>query len=296
MEITSFFPPTLSGVDFGQILANSLNNVEGELFLICAEYTKSEQKKSDFAGLDLGLRIDRKEKPMIICSFMSEDFFLKEEILSSKFSALVAQKGVGFMRLPFSSTELHEKYVELVEDEKQEDLLAIEINNLVNFNNIISNIRHKIHYRLDNGSESDKKIIAEAIVEARERLGLSGTDEGIIKQIVNFSSEEQSPFIGKHFPGVFCDIENTLLINGEVNQGLLKKLRGLSETMPITLWTGAVLEIDSLKKKLIQEHITWKLVSKTLFSGAEVDIAFDDESYEDFFKKYNVKVKDFIKV
>ena len=46
---------------------------------------------------------------------MSEDFFLKEEKLKSKFSALMAQKGVGFMRLPFSATELYEKYVELVE-------------------------------------------------------------------------------------------------------------------------------------------------------------------------------------
>ncbi len=115
MKVNSFFPPTLSGADFGQMLANSLKDIEGELYLICAEYTKLEQKKSDFAGLEIALKIVREEKPLILCSFMSEDFFLKEEKLKSKFSALMAQKGVGFMRLPFSATELYEKYVELVE-------------------------------------------------------------------------------------------------------------------------------------------------------------------------------------
>lgn len=296
MKIVSFFPPTISGSDFGNLLSASLIEKQGEFFLICAEYTKFEEKKSDFAGLELALNIDRGEKPMVICSFMSEQFFLQDSRLSGKFSALMAQKRVAFMRLPFSSTELYKEYLDLLEDEKKEDLLAIKLNEIATYDDIMATIRHRIAHLQKSNLEKDNKIVNEAVLEARSKLRLTGTDQEVIIQIVNFKSSKTSPFAGTFFPGVFCDIENTLLINGQVNEEMFLKLQELSETEPITLWTGAVLEIDSIRKKLIQKGISWKVVPKTMFSGAEVEIAFDDEGYEEFYKKYNVKARSFNKI
>jgi hypothetical protein len=47
---------------------------------------------------------------------------------------------------------------------------------------------------------------------------------------------------------------------------------------------------------LLKDDITWKLVPKPDFTGAEVEIAFDDEEFQDFFEKYGIKVKEFNKI
>ncbi len=47
---------------------------------------------------------------------------------------------------------------------------------------------------------------------------------------------------------------------------------------------------------MISKGILWKLVSKTDFFGAEVEIAYDDLSYENFHSKFGVKVRKFNQV
>lgn len=300
MKLNAFFPQPPQGEDFGDILARDItNNHSGELFLVCAEYRGADNSKTltDFFGLDFALTLDRGDSPMIICSFMPEAYFLKNDELVHKFLALMGQQRVCFMRIPFTPADLEEKFQELMEDQREDDLLATDLNNLASYNDIMGTIQHRVSIHFRNEQKGSREAIASAVAEARERLGLTGSDEEIAMQIKNFRhGGNQSPFIGKFFPGVFCDIENTLLIDGKINSAMLEKLQELSKTKPIALWTGATLDMQSIQEKLIECGITWKLVAKTAFNGAEVEIAYDDEEFEIFFDKYKVKVREYIQI
>ena len=66
---------------------------------------------------------------------------------------------------------------------------------------------------------------------------------------------------------------------------MLNKLQELSQTKPITLWTGAMgEELSKIKHILEVNKIPWKLISKYSLRGAEVEMAFDDLSFQKFNK------------
>jgi hypothetical protein len=226
---------------------------------------------------------------------MPEEFFANsDKDKADKFNAFMAKKGCGFLQLPFSSNQLFSKYNELLNSEKEEDLLAIEINRINSFETKMAQIQHRSYRSVGVNSDRDKEIVAKAIFESRE-LGLSGSDEEIINQIINFKHQpKNSIFAGKFFPGVFCDLEGTLLKDGIVDRVILEFLRNFSEKKPITLWTGG--KVEELKKILISNHIPWKLISKYDLTGAEVEIAYDDEDFSVFFEKYAIKVRNFNKI
>ncbi len=285
MKINDYF----AGSVFIKILNDELENESGELNLVLAEYIGERgSQRTDFNGLDIALSIDPQTAPIIFTSFMPVEYFLKDKDFQIKFNALMAKKRVGFLRLPFTADELIKKYKTLINDEKEEDLLAIELNEIATYNKRMGEIQHRVKYRLDNSEE-----VAWGITEVR-KLNVSGTDEEVIELIKNFERQHKFTFNGKYFPGIFCDIENTLMINDQLNQKMLEILRECSSTKPITLWTGG--EMGSIQKLLLRNNITWKLVSKNDFAGAEVETAYDDEEFSVFFEKYEVKVREFIQI
>jgi len=295
MKITSFFPNPPNGENFADILSRHLSKEEGELYFVCAEYQRPGHNDdlSDLKGLDIALTLDPNKAPIIFCSFIPESHFTGKDF-GSKFHALMAKKGVAFMQLPFTPRMIVEKYKELTGDKKEEDLLAIEINRINQFEIRISTIRHDFGRYFNENSDYAKQMTSKAVTQAYE-IGLTGTDEEIIDKIINFQHQpKNSVLAGKYFPGIFCDVEGTLLKDNIVNQTTYDLLKNLSEKKPITLWTGG--DIENLGKILAQNGITWKLVSKYDLTGAEVETAYDDEDYYIFFEKYGVKVQNFNKI
>jgi hypothetical protein len=290
MKINGFF----GNEGFISRLIEKLENVVGELNLVLAEYKEPGFARTDYKGLDIALSLKPQEAPIILCSFMPENYFLENESTSSKYQALMAKKRVGYLRLPFDTDQFLLKYNELLNDNKEEDLLAIEINNIEILQNEMGTIRHSIGHltNADKDSDYSKVRIAKALIDGR-KIGLSGSDEEVIDQIMNFNYQpiSNSYMVGKFFPGVFCDVENTLLINGEVNSEILNILNIQSRKNIINLWTGG--DLKEIKKILLKNHITWKLVSKYSFAGAEIESAIDDEDYSTFQEKYGVKVRNY---
>jgi hypothetical protein len=268
-------------------MSSRLENEIGKFFLVEAEYQRPGtcDQMSECYGFDIALDLNHEEAPIIICSFLEEVHFIQMGKIQ-KFQAIMARKRVGFIRLPFTADELLEKYKSLVDDNKEEDLLAIELNKITTYEKRMGEIQHRVKHRLDDPSEA-----AWGITEVR-KLDIAGSDEELIELIKNFEySTKDSIFAGKYFPGVFCDIENTLIRNYQVNQKMLDILLEHSSKKPITLWTGG--DIKSVQKLLLQSNITWKLVSKNDFAGAEVEIAYDDLEEAIFFKTYAIKVREF---
>lgn len=297
MKINDYF----AGNVFIKILNEQLENKSGELFLVLAEYTGpfGTDRRTDWKGLDIALSLNPEQAPIIFSSFMPEEYFANgsngySDELGKKFHSVMARKRVGFLQLPFTSETLAKKYEELLLDEKEEDILAIEINRINIFEKEMGSIKHGADRYIGETSDHAKQVVSKAVSEARI-IGLTGTDEEIAEQIKNFKYQSKSSiFAGKFFSGVYCDVEGTLIIDGEINISMLAKLKKLAGKKSITLWTGG--KVDDLKKILLKNGIVWKLISKSDLTGAEVETAYDDEDFSVFFEKYGVKVKDFNKV
>lgn len=271
-------------------LENYLTQKGCELFLIQAEYKRpgTEDEWKDFVGLDVALEINSEGAPILFCSFTPEKYFMSDKDLSVKFSALIGKKRVGFIDTISQFEDFYNKYLELISSNKEEDFLAMELNRIKRYEEVMGKIKHVVHHHILDCNDSRS---AEHIANARE-IGVTGTDEEVFKTILDFEYKPQDPkLIGKFFPGVFCDLEGTLFVNGEVNAKLLERLKELSKTKPITLWTAG--DIEEYRKKLISNGIVWKLVSKRDFFGAEVEFALDDLSYEIFQAEYGIKVGKF---
>lgn len=301
MKLNVFLPvdPNQEG-DFIGLLIDDMADREGEeLFLVCAEYVPNGDmsEMTKFIGLDFASDLETGGAPMIICSFLPENFFLRDPYLSKKLFAILAKKKSSFLKLPFEPEDLYKKYIEILNQDREEDSLALDIGRIQAYNDVMGSIQHRIGRYFRDDSDYAKALIAKAVAEARSKLNLAGSDEEIASQIRYFKHKGgDALFAGKFFPGVFCDIEGTLLINGEVNSRMLEKLQEFSETKPITLWTGNTVGIDEIRKILVSKGIHWKLVPKIEFRGAEVEMAFDDEEFDLFFEKYGIKVREFITI
>lgn len=286
MEIIHFFDG-----GFGDKIQSELSEKEGKLFIVLLEYKEDGNHRSDLAGLDIALKLET-DVPLIICSFLPETYFLTDKKLEVKFRGLLARKMTAFVQLPdiYNPEEWYTKYLEILSSEKEEDVIALELQKDELLNETMSRIRHDYGRSFDDGSEESKSKTLLAIEKAKE-VGLTGSDEEIIEQIKSFKVKpKNSLFAGRYFPGIFCDIEGTLFFGYQLNTSLVKTLEEAAKTKPVTLWTGG--DLKSIQEKLWKHNITWKLLSKYDFAGAEVEIAYDDDSAETILGKYGIKIRE----
>ena len=243
---------------------------------------------TDHVGLDVALELNPDEAPILLCSFSPEGYFVKKEEFSTKFFALMAKKRTGFIDTISSYEDFYEKCLELIKSEKEEDLLALELNRIKEYEKAMGLIQHSVSGRIFGFADPNALVY----INKARKVGVTGNDEEVFQKILYFQRDSKdAKFVGKYFPGIFCDLEGTLLLGDELNSKLLEKLKKLSLTKPITLWTAG--DTEEYQKKLISKGILWKLVSKNDFFGAEVEIVYDDLSFEDFYSKFKIRVREF---
>lgn len=96
-------------------------------------------------------------------------------------------------------------------------------------------------------------------------------------------------------PGVFCDIQGTLLdYNAEkVNKDVLKMLKGYEKQgKRIHLWTGG--DPDDFKEKIAGLGMKWSVLNKHDFKNKTVEIAIDDFPEKKFLDDYKIKAQTFV--
>lgn len=101
----------------------------------------------------------------------------------------------------------------------------------------------------------------------------------------------------KYYEGIFCDIDETFLIEGQINEKVFRMLKDYEQQeKKIHLWTGGG-SIDIFQKILKKIFsIEWTIFDKHDFKGCEVEIAIDDLPEEEFSIKYGIKFKIYIRV
>lgn len=101
----------------------------------------------------------------------------------------------------------------------------------------------------------------------------------------------------KYYEGIFCDIDKTFLIDGQINEKVFRMLKDYEkQEKKIHLWTGGG-SIDIFQKMFKNFFsIEWTIFDKHDFAGCEVEIVIDDMPEEEFTKIYEIKFKKYIRV
>jgi len=252
--------------------------------------------RSKNQGLDVALDLmeDGVEKPLVLYSFLPAHFLFTDK----RFRRLMSNEGVHFLRMPLSLEDFA-GYLEL--PAYQNPALALAAERSLQ-NSLLGKLRHDFRHRPE-----------ECIAEARNKLGLTGSDE----RVTGFLTSRELVLLPKKqlgsIPGVFCDVDGTLLLHsGEINQAVVDKLIGYSQTHPITIWTGGSLndvyvtlgeQLEKACRQYMEQtgektnlHLRTPLLPKELFSGSKPEIVIDDLSEHMFKNRYGMEPGTYILV
>ena len=105
----------------------------------------------------------------------------------------------------------------------------------------------------------------------------------------------------KYYDAVFCDIEGTLIKDGEFNKELFEELKNYAKEKPVNIWTGGGLYFmlkpgNYFRRNFDKEGMFFPLLEKRLFKGNKVEIAIDDLPKDLFEREYGIKVNKYIRV
>ncbi len=133
--------------------------------------------------------------------------------------------------------------------------------------------------------------------EAYDAFKIEGTPEQVIQYLQKQVKTE--PQTNKSFPGLFVDIDGTIIKERKLNYEAIETMLGYTNG-PVNIWTGGNVtkQIKELKKiglnnalegTNLQNRIT--VLSKVALRGATVDQTIDDLTAEQLEEQYSIKTR-----
>lgn len=196
----------------------------------------------------------------------------------------------AYFRIPFQLTEIVATCQKIREGKKIVNTAVLMVSARESKDKLISILLHDIR--------PGKYGCEKALEVAGQEFGITGTTEEVCAKLKELQDQQKDKSTkdvagAQAITGVFCDIEDTLIINNKVNQGLLKKLQKYAQTKPVTLWTGG--DLEETEKRLSSLGITeYPLLSKYDFGGCQAEIVIDNYQQDEFKRKYRIKAKTYI--
>ncbi|MFH0949533.1 MAG: hypothetical protein V1802_03525 [Candidatus Aenigmatarchaeota archaeon] len=249
--------------------------------IINAEYLPDQHsRRSDYKGIAEAEKAVHSGNRAILYEFQT----MPVMYLIHSFAMLLAEhpNEIRYIRAPFPLHEVtkafdipqYENPALLLVTKSKEDELQI------------SHLHHDIRYRRE-----------QVLEEARKYFGWKGSNEEIESMLKAKRNEidikKQPPLTqGLFLPGVFCDVQGTFLKNGKINEHLKKELEDYALEKPVNLWTGS----DVGKMAFQVGNVRYPVLLKGDYRGAEVEIAIDDLTLDEFEKEYGIKARTFKKV
>lgn len=226
-----------------------------------------------------------KERPIIFYSFDNQE---RLEMRGHPASRLFYRSDVGFVKMPVELVEIKKLYDILVSGKKIANPAAEAYFGIKVKKNLAGTLLHDFNHN---------KI--KVMEKAQKEFGIAGTEEEVMAQLESLRRDGRGGdfaenWKGRIFPGVFCDIEETLFVEERLNESVLEKLKKYAETKPATLWSGG--DLEEIKKKLVVSGVFYPLVSKHPFKGCAVEIILDDLSQGYFEEKYKIYSREYIQV
>ncbi len=137
------------------------------------------------------------------------------------------------------------------------------------------------------------------VIMANARSYFPGLKEKTDAEIVTFLKETkvERPLVkkGEYLDGVYCDAEGTLLVDGKLNDKVVKALvYYFTEGEKITIWTDG--NLSEIFTKLRMMGVMHLIVSKHDYAGAKAKIVIDDMKEYEFSALTKISAEKFIHV
>jgi hypothetical protein len=249
----------------------------------------SSDKRTDRLGLNYAIS-ELKANPdqtIVLYSFeQAQGLFLDND-----FMKIMATSNSYFIRLPFMK-----EHLDLEMNTPKFHNAALEIAGSIGYNSSLrSRLLHDHGYRPN-----------EVIATAKKEFGFTGSDLEIVQQLISYDAnavKAKGPL-----PGVFVDVEGTLLKDDKINLPVVAMMIAYSRTKPVSIWTGG--DRKEMTKKIgLQLEIACggfasdnpiynriPVLNKQTFEGYEPEIVLDDLSQEKFEQDYRMKPKQYVKI
>jgi hypothetical protein len=259
----------------------------------------AEEKEVGFVSIHNWLDEDRiseifsfdPESPLIVVG-MDDKEKMVEKSKSSKLKTIFSRPRTSYVKLP-CDLEVLKEAVKKVKTTFCQSSIVLETKAKVE--EIEKQVRYLRHRHLDGGREGDPVAVGR---EARIQYGWEGSDEEIMVRLKNFHPDKEMAvqFSDKIIPGVFCDVEGTLLdfLGKSVQPKVVEMLqKHTDEGESVALWSGG--DPEKIQQELKAVGIDqWSLLSKYDFRGCVVEVAIDDIPEEKLLKDYGIKAETYI--
>src|SRR3989344_4376519 len=272
-----------------QALMSNLEKVDGFFFEDDAKILLVEveafvaNKKEVVATIESGI-------PVIFFWFDTPERFATSGMSAAPYSHL---RNTGYIQLPSNTVADLVGHYDRIVGSKNTENKALTLLSIVSAKRYLTNIfLHDLH--------PGKKDYKATLQKVNKDLGITGTRKQVREKLeVLHSRELRSKAVaelakGEILPGVFCGIEGTLFIKGEIKPAILEKLNECSKDRAVTLWTGG--NVDNPRTRLAYNRIYYPLVSKYDFYDCKVETVIDDLTPEEFFKEYRIVASEYIQV
>jgi hypothetical protein len=144
----------------------------------------------------------------------------------------------------------------------------------------------------DTEAQSVKTMIRETRKEFPSLAG--STDDEVIDFLLAASAKRDEVRKGENLSGVFCDIEGTILVDGNIRQDTLEKLEEYeAQGKSVVLWTDG--DIDEISPQLRKHGIEYPIHAKADYAGATVEVAIDDLDEHAFTARTKIQAKTFVR-
>lgn len=232
---------------------------------------------------------ETKERPMLICSLAMN----KQAAEWNMIGRLLAEDDVCYTTLPFRISQGISLLNEVWEGrpaQKTAEMLAYaaEAKKMR-----VGVLLHDMH------PGKSRDAIERAMRSAEKDFGFTGSADEVRMQLEALRDSLKGAAIssvssGGVIPGVFCDVDGTLLKGDELISGSLERLRQAAGKRLIMLWTGG--NLKEVKQRLMAVGIGYALMAKYDFAGCTVEMAIDDAPAAEIERIYGIKAEEFIHV
>jgi hypothetical protein len=261
-----------------------LANFEGNLTVVQLEHALHSRSRSKLDGLDDVLEAAPKGEPIVMLSMLRP----RELANYSKWQAAMGYPNVTYCDILKINQDFVPAVQESVEQKRPKDELAIELVDRKLKQDELSVLRHDLyHVRAGNRDQQEWSE------RARKVFGGLPYEE-LAVMVESGQLPQGSSFEGRYLEGIFCDVEGTLIKNGQINQNLVAELQAKSQEKPVTIWTGG--DVKEAGRVLRPAGVTWKILPKSEFAGARINEAYDDLNQDVFEKTYDIEVLNYHQV
>jgi len=237
---------------------------------------------------------EKDDQKILLYAMQSLSSFQKE---SPQINTLLAKKNVRFTQFPFSAETLvglftKESDIKVDEGELSKQRNEELVREIRMIRHIIGNSR---------GSEDLSSYPPDRLEQFLQRSKKAfpdltdKTDKEVFDFMYSIEFEVPEKMKDQIIEGVYCDVEGTLMVNGELNNNVLNKLKEYeAQGKQITIWTDG--DLEELTQKLRSLGVQYPIKSKFDFGGANAEIVIDNDDQNTFFAKTRIFPKEFIKV